>query len=93
MNPNFQLDAIAASTEDHSWSSKKAKAVVSSSDQWTCDSPPELSQLKHISNPVTEQYLSTLHGNEAEVRLPHTDETKEAQHDKRMELGLTGFLL
>jgi hypothetical protein len=64
MDPDFQLDRVVASAAQ-SWSTRKAKAVVSSSDQWTCYSPPELSQLEHIPNPVTEQYLSTLHGDEA----------------------------
>jgi hypothetical protein len=82
-NPEYQLNRIAAMAAN-GWSTRKPKPVVSSSNQWSCYSSPqhEMSQLEHIANPVTDQYIwEQDEANQPRAPLSNNAETKEAADD------------
>jgi hypothetical protein len=88
-NPEYQLDHIAA-TAAKGWSTTKAKTSVSSSNQRISSSTPqhEMSQLEHMVNPVTEQFIRGQDGgnefwrqdvgHEANAPHPNNEETRES---------------
>jgi len=93
IDPEYQLNQIAA-TAGRDWSTTKEKRVTSSSKQLISSSTPqhEMSQLEHMDNPVTEQYIRgqdgggnefwrQIEGHEAKALLPNNEETVKFADD------------